>query len=111
MQGLSNIHPAFDRQQDIYEGATGIQSLFDLMCDGLAHFDKPSLLTPAGDDFVYKGDLIKWKKVGNMLLKFACTVVRKDPALATKVSNAVLTKGAAAAPPMPRILPCPSARR
>ena len=93
--GLSNIHPAFDRQQDIYEGATGIQSLFDLVRDGLADLDKPSVLKPAGDDFVYKGDLTKWKKVGNMLLlKFACTVSRKDPALAIKVINEVLAKGA-----------------
>jgi hypothetical protein len=47
----------------------------------------------AADDFVYKGDLAKWRKVGNMLLlKFACTVSRKDPALATKVINEVLNK-------------------
>ncbi|GAA4503791.1 hypothetical protein GCM10023172_29270 [Hymenobacter ginsengisoli] len=95
LQGLNNIHPAFDRQQDIYEGATGVQSLFDLVREGLADLDKPSVLKPAGDDFVYKGDLTKWRKVGNMLLlKFACTVSRKDPALATKVINEVLAKGA-----------------
>jgi hypothetical protein len=95
LQGLANIHPAFDKQQDIYEGANGIQSLFDLVREGLADLDKPSLLVPAGDDFVYKGDLTKWRKVGNMLLlKFACTVSRKDPALATKVINEVLAKGA-----------------
>ena len=101
LQGLSNIHPAFDRQQDIYEGATGVQSLFDLVREGLTDLDKASAL-PAGsvsplpsaaDDFVYKGDLTKWRKVGNMLLlKFACTVSRKDPALAAKVINEVLAK-------------------
>jgi hypothetical protein len=95
LQGLANIHPAFDKQQDIYEGATGIQSLFDLVRDGLADLDKPSVLKPSTDDFVYRGDLNKWRKVGNMLLlKFACTVSRKDPALATKVINEVLAKGA-----------------
>ncbi|MVN76545.1 SusD/RagB family nutrient-binding outer membrane lipoprotein [Hymenobacter sp. HMF4947] len=95
LQGLGNIHPAFDKQQDIYEGNTGIQSLFDLVRDGLADLDKTSVLTPGADDFVYKGDLTKWRKVGNMLLlKFACTVSRKDPALATKVINEVLAKGA-----------------
>jgi hypothetical protein len=94
LQGLANIHPAFDRQQDIYEGATGIQSLFDLVREGLADLDKPSVLKPAGDDFVYKGDLSKWRRVGNMLLlKFACTVSRKAPALATTVINEVLRKG------------------
>jgi hypothetical protein len=95
LQGLANIHPTFDKQQDIYEGANGIQSLFDLVREGLADLDKPSTLVPAGDDFVYKGDLTKWRKMGNMLLlKFACTVSIKDPALATKVINEVLAKGA-----------------
>ena len=95
LQGLANIHPAFDRQQDIYEGATGIQSLFDLVREGLADLDKTGGLAPSTDDFVYKGDLSKWRKVGNMLLlKFACTISRKDPALATSVINEVLKKGA-----------------
>ncbi|MDJ0363968.1 SusD/RagB family nutrient-binding outer membrane lipoprotein [Hymenobacter sp. H14-R3] len=94
LQGLGAIHPAFDKQQDIYQGATGIQSLFDLVREGLADLDKPSVLTPSGtDDFVYKGDLSKWRKMGNMLLlKFACTVSRKDPALAAKVIKEVLDK-------------------
>jgi hypothetical protein len=93
LQGLANIHPAFDRQQDIYEGANGIQSLFALVREGLADLDKTGGLTPAGDDFVYKGDLTKWRKVGNMLLlKFACTVSRRNPTLATTVINEVLNK-------------------
>ena len=98
LQGLGAIHPVFDKQQDIYEGATGIQSLFDLVRDGLADLDKTSnVLTPGADDFVYKGNLAKWRKVGNMLLlKFANTVSKKDPALATKVINEVLAKGAGA---------------
>lgn len=95
LQGLGTIHPAFDRQQDIYEGANGIQSLFDLVREGLADLDKTSVLTPSTDDFVYKGSIANWRKVGNMLLlKFACTVSRKDPTLATKVINEVLAKGA-----------------
>jgi hypothetical protein len=93
LQGLANIHPAFDRQQDIYEGTATIQSLFDLVREGLADLDKTGGLTPAGDDFVYKGDLTKWRKVGNMLLlKFACTISRRDPTLAAKVINEVLSK-------------------
>lgn len=95
LQGLGNIHPAFDRQQDIYEGSATIQSLFDLVREGLADLDKTSVLTPGNDDFVYKGSLVKWRRMGNaMLLKLACTVSRKDPALATKVINEVLAKGA-----------------
>lgn len=96
LQGLSNLHPTFDKQQDIYEGAAGIQSLFDLVREGLADLDKTSnVLKPGADDVVYKGDLSKWRKVGNMLLlKFANTISRKDPTLAAKVINEVLAKGA-----------------
>ena len=96
LQGLGNLKPAFDAQQDIYQGNNDIQSLFDLVREGMADLDKPSLLAPSGaDDVVYKGDIKKWKKVGNMLLlKFANTVSKKDPALATKVINEVLEKGA-----------------
>ncbi|RZJ58089.1 MAG: SusD/RagB family nutrient-binding outer membrane lipoprotein [Hymenobacter sp.] len=95
LQGLGNIHPGVDRQQDIYEGTDKIQSLFALVREGLADLDKASLLTPGTDDVVYKGTLSKWKKAGNMLLlKFANTISRKDPALATSVINEVLDKGA-----------------
>jgi len=96
LQGLAVIHPGFDKQRDIYEGATGIQSLFDLVREGMADLDKASVLTPsAADDVVYAGKLDKWKKMGNMLLlKFANTVSNVDPALATKVINEVLAKGA-----------------
>jgi hypothetical protein len=95
LQGLGSIHPAFDKQQDIYKGATGVQSLFDLVREGLADLDKASALTPGSDDLVYGGNLAKWRKMGNMLLlKFACTISYKDPVLAAKVINEVLAKGA-----------------
>ncbi|MFC7667897.1 SusD/RagB family nutrient-binding outer membrane lipoprotein [Hymenobacter humi] len=96
LQGLETLQPTFDKQEDIYKGATGIQSLFDLVREGMADLDKTSnTFTPGADDIVYKGNLAKWKKVGNMLLlKFANTISRRDPALATKVINEVLAKGA-----------------
>jgi len=96
LQGLGNLKPKFDRQQDIYQGTADVQSLFDLVRDGLADLDKPSVVAPSGDDdLVYGGDLTKWKKVGNMLLlKFANTISKKDPALATQVIKEVLAKGA-----------------
>jgi hypothetical protein len=94
LQGLGSIQPVFDKQQDIYEGTASIQSLFDLVREGLADLDKTSVLKPGADDFVYKGDLTKWRKMGNMLLlKFANTISKKDPTLAAKVINEVLAKG------------------
>ncbi|OUJ75533.1 SusD/RagB family nutrient-binding outer membrane lipoprotein [Hymenobacter crusticola] len=100
LQGLNNLHPRFDKQQDIYEGTNGVQSLFDLVRDGLADLDKTDnvYIPGATDDVVYKGNIASWKKMGNtLLLKLANTVSRRDKSLAIKVINEVLAKGPTAA--------------
>ena len=100
-----NLQPRFDKQEDIYKGNTaqGIQSLFDLVREGLADIDKgsatpaASVFKPGADDLMYKGSNAKWKKFGNtLLLKLAMTISKKEPALATAVINEVLAKGPAA---------------
>ncbi len=104
-----NLQPRFDQQKDIYKGNTalGIQSLFDLVREGLADIDKgsasptASALKPGTDDLIYKGSspaaLARWKKFGNtLLLKLANTISKKEPALAASVINEVLAKGPAA---------------
>lgn len=99
LQGLELLQPRFDNQEDIYKGnaSLNIQGLFDLVKEGLANLDETSTLLPsATDDPVYAGNLTKWKKMGNtMLLKLANTINRKDPALATTITNEVLAKGEA----------------
>jgi hypothetical protein len=89
------LYPRFDKQEDIYQGnaALGITSLFDLVKSGLADLDKtPNVLIPGTDDIVYKGDLNKWKRMGNtLLLKFAIQVSNKNPALATSTIQNVIT--------------------
>jgi hypothetical protein len=94
LRGLNNLQPRFDKQEDIYKGnqALEIQSLFDLVREGLADLDKTSTLTPsAANDPVYAGDLTKWKKMGNtLLLKLANTISRREPALAKTVIDQVL---------------------
>lgn len=96
--GLDNLQPRFDKQEDIYKGneAQGIQSLFDLVKEGLADLDKTSALAPtAANDPVYAGDLTKWKKMGNtLLLKLANTVSRREPALAKTIIDQVLANSA-----------------
>ena len=97
--GLGNTAPRFDPQQSIYKGnGSDIQSLFDLVREGLADLDKPSALKPsASDDIVYAGDLTKWKKMGNtLLLKLANTINKVDPTTSASVINEVLAKGPAA---------------
>jgi hypothetical protein len=91
--GLQFPQPRFDLQQDIYLGnsSLGIQSLFNMVRDGLADLDKPSLLKPASDDLAYNGDLSKWKRMGNtLLLKFAMQVSNVAPDTTKSVINSVI---------------------
>ena len=92
-QGLRFPQPRFDTQQDIYLGNSnlGIQSLFDLVKEGMADLDKTSTVKPGNDDIIYKGDLAKWKRAGNtMLLKFAMQISNKNAALAKSTIQAVI---------------------
>jgi hypothetical protein len=93
-RGLKFPTPRFDKQQDIYQGnaADSIQSLFDLVKEGMADLDKTSVLKPAKDDVVYGGDLAKWKRMGNtLLLKFAMQISNVNPTLAKSTIDAVIT--------------------
>ena len=94
LQGEAFTAPRIDKQEDIYKGnaSQGIQSLFDLVREGIKDLDAPSTLKPGVEDLIYGGDLAKWKRAGNtLLLKFATIISRKEPALATSVINEVLT--------------------
>lgn len=94
-KGLLFETPRFDKQEDIYQGNTalGISSLFSLVNDGLNDLNKPSLLLPnATSDIVYKGDLTKWKRMGNsLLLKLAIQITNRNPVLAKSTIDAVIT--------------------
>jgi hypothetical protein len=97
-RGLKFPTPRFDKQQDIYQGnaADSIQSLFDLVREGMADLDKPGLLKPGKDDIVYGSDLTtnlaKWKRVGNtLLLKFAMQISNVNPTLAKSTIDEVIT--------------------
>ncbi|WP_247231849.1 SusD/RagB family nutrient-binding outer membrane lipoprotein [Telluribacter sp. SYSU D00476] len=89
--GDANTQPRVDKQEDIYKGTAQIQGLFDLVREGIADLDAPSTVKPGADDLVYGGNLANWKKAGNtILLKFANTISRKEPALAKQVIDEVL---------------------
>ena len=84
--------PRYDTQQDIYLGneSLGIQSLFDLVREGLADLDLTSTTTPGREDIAYGGDLENWKRAGNtLLLKLALQISRVEPDLTTGVINEV----------------------
>lgn len=92
LQGLAKLQPRFDRQEDIYKGSADVQSLDALVKEGLAEIDQQSTLVPSAiDDPVYRGDLAKWKRMGNTLrLKLANTISRKEPALAKAIIDEVI---------------------
>jgi hypothetical protein len=80
LKGTGILTPKLDAQKDIYLGAAGVQSLFDLVKEGMADLDKKSTLNPGTDDVVYKGNLANWKRLGNtMLLRFAMIISRAAP--------------------------------
>jgi hypothetical protein len=82
LQGETNLQPQLDKQEDIYKGnqSANIQSLFDLVREGLTDLGATSTTKPGNDDAIYKGDLAKWRRAGNtLLLKMANTISRKEP--------------------------------
>jgi hypothetical protein len=92
-QGIKFPQPRFEKQEDIYQGnaTLGIKSLFDLVKEGIADLDKPSLFKPGVDDLAYKGDLAKWKRAGNtLLLKFAMQISNKNPTLSKSTIESVI---------------------
>ena len=100
--------PRFDKQQDIYQGnaGLGIQSLFDLVREGVKDLEKE---TPQGgfeidakkDDQVYQKpgfDLDQqidgWIRMAHtLMLKLAITITNVNPDLAKSVINEVLADG------------------
>jgi hypothetical protein len=93
--------PRFDKQEDIYLGnaSLGIQSLFDLVKEGIADMEKETPeggfeVNEFGEDLVYGGDMDLWIQMANTLrLKLAITISNVNPARATQEINDVLADG------------------
>ncbi len=93
LMGDENTAPELDTQEQIYLGGEGVQSLFDLVKEGLSDLEAPSAINPGQDDLIYGGDLEKWKKAGNaLLLKFANTISMVAPDRAREEIQAVITE-------------------
>ncbi|MVZ63030.1 SusD/RagB family nutrient-binding outer membrane lipoprotein [Sphingobacterium humi] len=92
---IGMTRPRLDAQKDIYLGnsTAGIQSLFDLVKEGLADLDKDSPLKPGSDDIVYGGKIENWKRAGNsLLLRLALQISSVEAAAAKTVIQDVITK-------------------
>ena len=59
--GVTQPTPAYDSQQQIY---VQIQALLD---DGIADIAKNAGLKPGSDDYIYAGDMAKWRKLAYTL--------------------------------------------
>lgn len=102
LKGDAVPQPRVDSQEDIYKGnaGLGIQSLFDLIREGVADLDAPTTLRPGSDDIVYGGQGLTptqqieyWKRAGNtLMMKHALQMSRRDPQLAASIINEALTK-------------------
>ncbi len=55
----ANFRPAFDTQEEVYK------AVIALLDQGIADLDKPGLRQPSGDDLLYGGDLVRWKKLAH----------------------------------------------
>ena len=92
------IQPQLDPQELIYlggaiEGRT-VQSLFDLVKEGLADLSMESAVVPGADDIVYSGNLDFWTRAGNsLLLKLAMQLSAVAPDRAQQEIEAVVNQG------------------
>ncbi len=61
-QGTELLQPRFDAQQEVYN------SVFTLIDESRSAFDADGgALVPGGDDLIYGGDLVQWRKFLDML--------------------------------------------
>ena len=73
--------PKFDLGKDIYP------KLFAMIDEGIADIDNPitNISKPGADDYIYKGDLVKWKKAARTLKLKMYTQVRLVQNVSTQV--------------------------
>lgn len=98
LKGDENPQPRIDSQKDIYLGnaTSNIQSLFDLVKEGLSDLDKESSVDPGVDDIAYgfpqySDKIASWKRAGNsLLLKLAIQISRVEPEKARQIITEVI---------------------
>jgi len=79
--------PKFDLGKDIYP------KLFALIDEGIADIDNPTtnISKPGADDYIYKGDLVKWKKAARTIKLKMYTQVRLVQNVQTQVTALLAT--------------------
>jgi len=79
--------PKFDQGKDIYP------KLFAMIDEGIADISNtaPQVSKPGADDYIYKGDLTKWKKAANTIKLKLYTQVRKVQDVKAAVTTLLAT--------------------
>ena len=78
LQGVSNISPAFDKQETIYH------NLAQMVDKGISLIDyDAAAIIPGDDDFIYHGDMFLWEEFANTLkLRIYLRMSEADPTAA-----------------------------
>lgn len=61
LQGISNITPKYDKQEDIYP------ALISMLDKGIVNLNSNSGTLPGDDDVIYQGDTTKWVALANSI--------------------------------------------
>lgn len=87
LQGATIGTPRFDNDVDIYNGATGIQSLFALIDEGIANLAKSTpAANPGTADLIYTGNRDKWAHFGRSLKLKLYNQIRKSQNVSANVT-------------------------
>ena len=87
LQGATLPSPRFDRDQDIYNGANGIVSLFSLIDAGIDNLSKSAGASGlAKADLMYGGDKDKWARFGRSLKLKLYNQIRKTRNVSAEVA-------------------------
>ncbi|MBC8110925.1 MAG: SusD/RagB family nutrient-binding outer membrane lipoprotein [Verrucomicrobia bacterium] len=73
LEGTTTPQPTYDDDQVVYE------TLLDLIDEGIADLGKTNVRTPANEDVIYGGNLVKWTRFANTLkLRLALHYAKVD---------------------------------
>lgn len=88
LSGDGNYVPKYDKQQDIYN------AMFKLLDEANALITVTTAAGNIKNDIIYKGDMAKWKKLGNTIhMLMALRLSKVDPTKGKNEFNKALTNG------------------
>jgi len=89
-QDLALIHPAYDRQRDIYLTMLEKLRVADSLISDTAVLVEP-FLTFKGFDKLFNGNMLQWQKFANSLrLRYAMRMVNREPATAGSIIKEII---------------------